>query len=164
MVIHCTELPDLEKARTFAEHIIYPSGTGNSGHFYIDTHGQVFQWIDLERVAHHVRGFNTTSVGIELSHPGRYPHWYRSDQQRIEQPYPKEQITALQILLNNLQSQIPRLKYITGHEQLDTDKVPSEDKPDVMIQRKMDPGPTFPWDNVLQNTNLTFLKNAKDYE
>ena len=51
LVIHCTELPDLAMAREYGERVLYPkkypnknpdnetgthSGTGNSGHFYVD--------------------------------------------------------------------------------------------------------------------------------
>ena len=41
VVVHCTELPDLEAARDFGMQIRYPeSKTGNSGHFYIDRDGR----------------------------------------------------------------------------------------------------------------------------
>ena len=36
VVIHCTELPDLATAREYGERVLYDSGAGNSGHFYID--------------------------------------------------------------------------------------------------------------------------------
>ncbi|HTL14342.1 MAG TPA: N-acetylmuramoyl-L-alanine amidase, partial [Thermomonas sp.] len=40
VVIHCTELPDLATARAWGERVLYPaSGTGNSGHYYIDRDG-----------------------------------------------------------------------------------------------------------------------------
>ncbi|MGB5810493.1 MAG: N-acetylmuramoyl-L-alanine amidase, partial [Polyangiales bacterium] len=67
VVIHCTELPDLAAAREMGEQIRYPqSGTGNSGHFYIDRDGTIEQWVGPLRIAHHVRGFNDRSLGIEL--------------------------------------------------------------------------------------------------
>ena len=57
VVIHCTELPDLASARSYGEQVLYDSGTGNSGHFYIDRDGSVHQYVSVERVAHHVRDF-----------------------------------------------------------------------------------------------------------
>jgi len=164
VVVHCTELPNLQVAREYAERIIYPSGTGNCGHFYIHTDGRCYQWVDLDRVAHHVRGFNTTSVGIELSHLGRYPNWYHADQQNITETYTQPQMTTLLSLLQDLKKSLPALQYITGHEQLDTEMVAAEDYPDVLIRRKIDPGPTFPWKQVLENTQMTFLEDAEHYE
>ncbi|WP_395376485.1 N-acetylmuramoyl-L-alanine amidase [Marinicella sp. W31] len=164
IVIHCTELPDLRVAREYAERIIYPSGTGNCGHFYIDTDGQTYQWVDLERVAHHVRGFNTTSIGIELSHPGRYPNWYHADDQDITQNYPQQQITSLLKLLDTLKISIPALRFITGHEQLDTEMITAKDQPNIKIRRKIDPGPTFPWATISKHTQLSFLETTEDYE
>ncbi len=74
VVIHCTELPDLAMARVYGEREHYPeTRTGNSGHFYIDRDGRIEQWVPLDRVAHHVRGFNPHSIGIELVNNGRYP-------------------------------------------------------------------------------------------
>ena len=71
MVIHATELPDMETAREYGERIHHDeSRTGNSGHFYIDRDGRIEQWVPLDRVAHHVRGHNRDSVGIELVNGG----------------------------------------------------------------------------------------------
>ncbi|MCK5307450.1 MAG: N-acetylmuramoyl-L-alanine amidase, partial [Zetaproteobacteria bacterium] len=79
VVIHCTELPDLAMARVWGEKEIHPeSHTGNSGHFYIDRDGSVEQWVPLDRIAHHVRGHNPLSIGIELINNGRYPDWFHS--------------------------------------------------------------------------------------
>ena len=72
MVIHCTELPDLGMARGFGEKVMHKnSHTGNSGHFYIDRDGSIEEWVPVNRVAHHVRGFNSKSIGIELVNNGR---------------------------------------------------------------------------------------------
>ena len=74
VVIHCTELPDLATARRFGEEILYPgSQTGNSGHYYIDRDGALHQFVSPGRVAHHTRGYNPRSIGIELVNLGRYP-------------------------------------------------------------------------------------------
>ncbi|KAG1079639.1 hypothetical protein G6F40_016221 [Rhizopus arrhizus] len=53
VVIHCTELPDLAMAREYGERVLYDSGAGNRGHFYIARDGRVVQYVAPERVAHH---------------------------------------------------------------------------------------------------------------
>lgn len=156
VVIHCTELPSLEMSREFGERILYPeAGTGNSGHFYVDTDGGVQQWVEPERVAHHVRGFNERSIGIELVNPGRYPDWFRSDQQVLTDPYPRPQIASLVALLRRLEATIPSLAWLAGHEELDTGRIPAEDAPEKTIRRKVDPGPLFPWDQVSASVSLS---------
>ena len=107
VVIHCTELPDMAMARTWGEKELYPdSNTGNSGHFYIDRDGSIEQWVPVSRVAHHVRGFNPQSIGIELINNGRYPDWFLTGHQQMSEPYPDLQIEALATLLNHLHSAI----------------------------------------------------------
>lgn len=158
VVIHCTELPDLATARDWGEKVLYPeSQTGNSGHFYIDRDGSIEQWVPIDRAAHHVKGFNPQSIGIELVNTGRYPNWFRSDHQRMTDTYPETQITALADLLNHLAAQLPGLRGIAGHEDLDTGSLPSEDKPQTLIRRKIDPGPLFPWPALLAKTSLNRL-------
>ena len=150
VVIHCTELPDLATAREYGERIHYPdSGTGNSGHYYVDRDGRVQQWVGLGRVAHHVRGHNTRSVGIELVNRGRWPRWLDAAHQAMDEPYPDAQIAALVELLHDLRAALPSLRWIAGHEDLDTDEVPARDDPARRVRRKRDPGPMFPWDAVL---------------
>ena len=42
VVVHCTETPTLASAREFGERVLYEaSGTGNSGHYYIDRDGRI---------------------------------------------------------------------------------------------------------------------------
>jgi N-acetylmuramoyl-L-alanine amidase len=162
VVIHATELPDLDTAREFGEEIHHTaSQTGNSGHFYIDLDGTVEQWVPLERVAHHVRGHNANSIGIELVHRGRWPDWFDSGHQDWKDWYPDTQIQALVELLQALRSELPALMYIAGHDELDTDMIPASDDPSIMIRRKLDPGPTFPWPSVLQAIPLVRLPGDK---
>jgi len=159
VVIHCTELPDLAMARVFGEKEHYPdTHTGNSGHFYIDRDGSIEQWVPLGRVAHHVRGFNPQSIGIELVNTGRYPDWFRSDHQQMPEPYPDPQIQALAALLNHLQATLPGLQKIAGHEDLDTGMIRSEDQPQTRIRRKLDPGPQFPWSGLMSKISLHRIK------
>lgn len=155
VVIHCTELPDLEMARDYAETIRYPaSGTGNSGHFYVDRDGRVEQWVPLNRIAHHVRDHNLRTVGIELVNLGRYPDWLDSNHQDMTEPYPLAQIDALVGLVLGLSRKLPALRFVTGHERLDTEQVRASDNPEARVYRKRDPGPLFPWLQVLNDIPL----------
>ncbi|MDJ0656095.1 MAG: N-acetylmuramoyl-L-alanine amidase [Xanthomonadales bacterium] len=155
LVVHCTELPDMAGARQLGEKILYPdSRTGNSGHFYVDRDGSIFQWVSLDRVAHHVSGFNRPSIGVELVNRGRFPNWWDTTSQQMTQPYPEEQVEAFLGLLDALCAALPGLGFIAGHEDLDRRMVTSTDNPNARVQRKMDPGPLFPWDLVLQRTRL----------
>ena len=155
VVIHCTELPDMAMARVYGEKVLYPEKqTGNSGHFYVNRDGSIEQWVPLGRVAHHVRGFNPQSIGIELVNSGRYPDWFHASHQVMSEPYPDLQIKALVALLNHLQTELSSLKKVAGHEDLDSGMIPSEDKPDIMIRRKLDPGLLFPWSGLMKRISL----------
>lgn len=154
VVIHCTELPDLATAREYGERVAYASGTGNSGHYYIDRDGLIERWIPDTRIAHHVRDFNAASIGIELVNTGRWPDWYDSRRQQPDEPYPREQIDALVALINDLRQRLPRLAHLAGHADLDRATVAASDAPEQHVQRKIDPGSLFPWDIVLAATGL----------
>jgi len=158
VVIHCTELPDLATAREYGQHIHYPdSGTGNSGHFYIERNGNVEQWVPLDRVAHHVRNYNERSIGIELVNTGRFPDWFDSRNQLMKEPYPAAQIKALISLLNRLAEDYSCLTKIIGHASLDTETVVASDQPARRVFRKLDPGPEFPWEEVLSSVSLEWF-------
>lgn len=158
VVIHCTELPDLVTARNYGEKIHYPkSKTGNSGHFYVARNGDIEQWVPANRVAHHVRGYNRRSIGIELVNTGRFPDWFDSQNQEMSEPYPSPQIKSLVQLLLRLSNELESLQWIAGHEDLDRLKVPASDNPDRLIQRKMDPGLRFPWPEILNEVSLKRL-------
>ena len=150
VVVHCTELPDLAMAREYGERVLYPaSGTGNSGHYYIDRDGGIVEYVDPARIAHHTRGYNPRSIGIELVNTGRYPHWLDSRHQAMDEAYTEDQIEALVALLRDLHARIPSLALIAGHEDLDLDEVEASDDPELKVRRKRDPGPRFPWQRVL---------------
>ena len=155
VVIHCTELPDLATARTYGERILYPGGTGNSGHFYIDRDGATHRFVPIDRVAHHTRGHNAHSIGIELVNRGRYPDWLDSRRQVMDEPYPDAQIAALVCLLRMLVADCPGLCHIAGHEDLDTAQEPASDDATLRVFRKRDPGPMFPWSEVLAGSRLS---------
>ncbi|MEO7066590.1 MAG: N-acetylmuramoyl-L-alanine amidase [Rhodanobacter sp.] len=155
VVIHCTELPTLANAREYGEKALYEDGCGNSGHYYVDRDGSIYCYVAGTRIAHHVRGHNDPSIGIELVNRGRYPHWWDSRAQRMTEPYPAGQINALGDLLTQLCRDFPNLRWIAGHEDLDTAMLPATDDATVQVHRKLDPGPMFPWTEVLAGSPLT---------
>ena len=162
VVIHCTELPDMEMTREFGERIRYEkSQTGNSGHYYIDTDGTIWRYVPNDRVANHTFGYNPRSIGIELSNIGRYPHWGDSRHQKWTAPYTKAQIDALLALLRQLRLDLPHLKYIAGHEDLDTRLEPASDDANILLRRRQDPGPLFPWNEIVPASGLERFLPAK---
>jgi N-acetylmuramoyl-L-alanine amidase len=160
-VIHCTELPDLATAREYGERVLYEAGTGNSGHYYIDRDGSVYRYVPGTRVAHHVRGYNPPSIGIELVNRGRFPDWFDSRNQRMTEAYTPAQVAALRALLAQLRIEYPKLAKIAGHEDLDTARVPASDDPSREVPRKLDPGPLFPWAEVLVGSQLKRIRAAR---
>ena len=53
-----------------------------------------------------------------------------------------------------LERELPGLAEIAGHDQLDLDWIEASDNPEILVRRKTDPGPEFPWSRVLSATNL----------
>ena len=155
VVVHCTELPDLATARSYGERILYAdTGTGASGHYYIDRDGRIERHVPPTRAANHTRGYNPRSVGIELVNSGRHPDWMDSRRQAMSEPYPEAQVAALLGLLAMLRNELPNLRWIAGHEQLDTALVQASDDPSLQVHRKRAPGPRFPWPQVLAQSRL----------
>lgn len=154
VVIHCTELPDLMMAREYGDRVVHPDGTGNSGHYYVDRDGSIHRYVPDARIAHHVRGCNEHSIGIELVNRGRYPDWLDSRHQAMTEPYPRAQIDALLALLADLRRRLPGIARIAGHQDLDTGTVAASDDPAIRVRRKLDPGPRFPWATVLARCGL----------
>jgi N-acetylmuramoyl-L-alanine amidase len=159
VVIHCTELPDMAMAREFGERIRHvDSQTGNSGHYYIDRDGRTSRFVSDQRVAHHVFGFNPRSIGIELVNLGRYPNWSDSRHQAFTEPYTEAQIKSLLALLAQLKNTLPNLQWIAGHDVLDQRKEAASDDPSLMLPRRLDPGPMFPWDRVVADSGLRLFE------
>jgi N-acetylmuramoyl-L-alanine amidase len=159
VVMHCTETPTLASAREFGERVIYAdAGTGACGHYYIDRDGALACYVEPERTANHVRGWNPRSIGVEIVNTGRFPHWYDSRHQAMDEPYTDAQIDALLALIAHLTSRFANLRFIAGHEDLDTARVEASDDPTTTVWRKRDPGPLFPWERVLSACGLERLK------
>jgi N-acetylmuramoyl-L-alanine amidase len=158
VVIHCTELPDMAMAREFGERIHYAgTQTGNSGHYYIDLAGKVYRFVADTRVANHTYSYNPRSIGIELVNIGRYPDWGDSRHQTFTVPYTVEQIASLRALLAQLRNDHANLRWIAGHEDLDRRLEPAKDDPSILLRRRQDPGPLFPWNEVVPSSGLERL-------
>ena len=155
VVVHATELPDLAEARRYGGRIVHEATrTGNSGHYYIDRDGAIHQYVEDQRVAHHVKGHNQRSIGIELVNLGRYPDWLDSRRQEPSDPFPPAQIDALAALIAELARRLPGLKLVAGHADLDRTLVEASDDPSLKVRRKIDPGPQFPWPELLARISL----------
>ena len=61
-------------------------------------------------------------------------------------------------LLAALKRQLPNLEFIAGHEDLDTATVAASDDATRSVFRKRDPGPLFPWPEVLAGCDLRRLQ------
>ena len=111
VVLHCTEEPDLAAARRLADE----TSEGVGGHIYIDRDGRVEQWVNFDRIARHAYGHNEGSIGIELVNLGRYPDHFRSDNQRMTEPFTDAQKSALRKLLADLAKELPNLNTMARH-------------------------------------------------
>ena len=114
---------------------------GVSSHYLInDTPPTLYRLVDEDRRAWHAGDsswqgrtwLNASSIGIEIVHPGYSDssagrHWY---------PWNQQQIDALILLLEDiLQRHDLPPERVLGHS-------------DVAPQRKVDPGPLFPWQQL----------------
>ena len=109
-----------------------------SSHYLIgDAPATIYRLVDEDRRAWHAgvsewqgrTWLNATTIGIELVNQG----YYQGPNGRYWQPFAPAQIDALVALLKDIvrRHQLP-LGAIVGHS-------------DVAPQRKVDPGPLFPW-------------------
>lgn len=155
VVIHATELTDMAEAREYGERVLYEdSGTGASGHYYIDRDGTIEQYVPDDRIANHTSGWNKKTISIELINLGRYPNWFHTDNQVMKEPYADAQIDALIKLVNEFKRRYPTIEYTEGHEDLDRRMMAAENDPARDVPRKMDPGKHFPWDRFIVETGL----------
>lgn len=102
---------------------------------------RIFRLVDENRRAWHAGAsywkgnamLNSSSIGIEIVNPGQET---LADGRKVFAPYPKAQIDALLVLVKDIvaRHQI-RPERILGHS-------------DIAPQRKIDPGPEFPWQRL----------------
>ena len=91
---------------------------------------------------------------------GRYPDWLDSANQVMTETYTAEQISVLKKLLLHIKLECPNLKFIAGHEDLDVAMVPASDDAGTQVFRKRDPGPHFPWQEILAAVELKQITQA----
>uniref|UniRef100_A0A914E0H5 N-acetylmuramoyl-L-alanine amidase n=1 Tax=Acrobeloides nanus TaxID=290746 RepID=A0A914E0H5_9BILA len=155
IVVHFTEECDLDHARQTMNTVVYSDGTGNSGHYIIDRDGTVYRYVPEDREAWHVINYNGRSIGIETVNMGRYPDYFDSRVQLTIEPYLEPIIDNLVALINQLKTQFPSIKYISGHNDLDVTYINSTDDPGcTKVRTKVDPGPMFPWEKVVKAVGL----------
>ena len=143
VVLHYTAMPTPEKA---LEWLCNPLSKV-SCHYLIDEKGSIFSIVSEEHRAWHAGtpshwdgqdDMNSRSIGIELSNLG-------------EGPFPKGQIDALCILLRDI---VDRYKILPSRILAHSDVAP---------QRKIDPGPWFPW-AYLASQNLALWADRKNLQ
>ena len=133
VVIHYTEMQDKDVA---IERLCDPEAKV-SAHYLIGKCGEVVRLVPEEKRAWHaglsywrgVKDVNSSSIGIELDHPGHL-HGYG--------PFPDAQFEALVPLVARIVKRydIPRAN-VVGHS-------------DIAPARKIDPGELFPWDRLAE--------------
>ncbi len=104
-------------------------------HYVVDRQGNVEAGIDEDRIAWHVYGSNSRSIGIELVN--------RGDGQ---EEYPTEQVAALVELVKKIKNRHPGIAKIVRHSDVDQRTKPCGGKE---FNRKQDPGPKFPFEAFL---------------
>ncbi|MEO8100981.1 MAG: N-acetylmuramoyl-L-alanine amidase [Betaproteobacteria bacterium] len=113
-------------------------GRRASSHYLVnDNPPVIYQLVDENRRAYHAGvsswsgqgSLNAASIGIEIVNPG----YRETPQGRIYFEYPREQIDAVLALVKKIVAEHAiRPDRVLGHS-------------DIAPQRKVDPGPLFPW-------------------
>lgn len=136
VVLHYTD-GDFERSlRTLTEGEV-------SAHYLVsdETPPRILRLVDESRRAWHAglsswqqhAGLNASSIGIEIVNPGLVE---RADGSRAFAPYPRAQIDAVTALVKDIvQRHAIRPEHVLGHS-------------DIAPQRRLDPGPAFPWQRL----------------
>jgi N-acetylmuramoyl-L-alanine amidase len=139
VIVHYT---DMETAADSLQLLTDPAAKV-SAHYLIDYDGTIYHLVEDRMRAWHAGvsswqgqvGVNARSIGVELQNGGKAYF----DQQGEWQPYPLNQMQALTLLVNALATRHPiKKEFILGHNQVAPD-------------RKIDPGPHFDWNFLLNN-------------
>jgi len=134
IILHYTDTLSTEEA--LDQYLCNPNAEV-SAHYVIEKNGNILQLVEEEKRAWHAgksewRGetdMNSASIGIELVNPG---HTYGLE------PFPDTQIESLITLCQAIMQRlnIPP-ENVLGHE-------------DIAPGRKIDPGPLFPWEALVE--------------
>ena len=128
IIVHYTGMPTAQGA---LDRLCDPDAQV-SAHYLIEKDGTLWQLVDEEKRAWHAgvsywegqRDINSLSIGIELENGGHEIGY---------EPFPDAQVQALMDLCRDIQARHDIAPdNVIGHEHIAPD-------------RKMDPGPTFPW-------------------
>ena len=160
IVIHYTATGSLESTIAWFQN----SATKVSAHYVIGLDGRIVRMVPDDKRAYHAGvsewqgrpGVNAFSIGIELVNwgplklrddalfawPNEYTEPYDGDEPVLIgteywQPFPEPQLAALEQLLALLREEY-QIKWLVGHNE-------------IAPERKIDPGPAFPWDRFRPN-------------
>lgn len=119
------------------------TGKEVSSHYLIaEQPATIYRLVDENRRAWHAGNsqwngrtwLNSSSIGIEMVNQG----YTDTPEGRVWQPWSKQQIDALVLLLKDImQRHGLSAEHVVGHS-------------DIAPQRKVDPGPAFPWQRLAQ--------------
>ena len=133
LILHYTGMPTAESA---LELLCSPIAQV-SAHYLVEEDGKIMQLVPEARRAWHAGAsfwagetdLNTSSIGIEIAHPGH----------RDPRPFPPAQIAAVIDLSRDVcaRNAIPPAR-VLAHS-------------DIAPRRKIDPGEFFPWETLAQN-------------
>jgi len=140
IVIHATGGPDCDPNISFKSGTLYQiiqhfkrNQKKISIHYIIGRNGDVVKMVEENEIAYHVRGYNYSSIGIELVNNGDGKDTYSNKQ--IE-----SLISLLKQIIKRHKLSIEQIK---GHELLDNSELNCNGK---ILKRKQDPGANFPWE------------------
>ncbi|WP_313622303.1 N-acetylmuramoyl-L-alanine amidase [Achromobacter sp.] len=131
VVLHYTTVDDAKSLHLLSKGKV-------SAHYLVDVDGRTYRLVDENRAAWHAGAsswygniaMNSTSIGIEIVNAG----WTEGeDGKPVWHAYDERQVRALTILLRDvIQRHAIAPENVVGHS-------------DIAPQRKVDPGPLFPW-------------------
>lgn len=138
IILHYTEMP----AEASIARLCDPAAEV-SAHYVVDEDGSILQLVAEDKRAWHagvsrwgdITDVNSHSIGIEIVNLGYHP-------------YPQAQIVAVKDLCRDIMARWNiKPENVLGHS-------------DVAPDRKVDPGPHFPWDG-LEAEGLAFVEKRK---
>lgn len=131
-----TGRPIWVKAGTLAANLRFIAAHPKLGiHYMIDRDGTLARSVPEDQLAHHVLGHSARSIAIELINDG----------DGLD-PFPAAQLQAVTALLQDIAARRGLTRAaVKRHSDLDHSRLPC----DPTRRRKVDPGPAFPYEAVL---------------